>query len=417
MKAVRILIVDDEPDVGKLVERRFRRQIRNGEFEFCFAGDGQDALDTLANEEEIDLVITDINMPRMDGLTLLSRLGEISDEMHALVVSAYGDMKNIRIAMNRGAFDFVTKPIDFEDLEKTIQKAVTSLRKFRKVSADKASAERAQANLSRYFSPNLVRELVRSPDRLEARAERRDLTFVFTDVTDFTPFVENMSPEAVLPVVNEYITGMTQVVFEHGGTVDKIVGDAVHAMFGAPLDQTDHAQRGVRCALALDDFAENFRIRLQENDVAYGVTRVGVHTGSAVVGNFGDENYFNFTAYGDSVNTAARLQDANKHLGTRICTSAETVSRVAGFQGRAIGMLMLKGKSNGIEAFEPMRKNLAVSESMVAYTRAFEALRAGSTEAPKLFASLVADHGEDPLAVFHLQRLLAGQNDISIKLH
>lgn len=140
MKAVRILVVDDEPDVGKLVERRFRRQIRGGEFEFRFAGDGQEALDTLDREEEIDLVITDINMPRMDGLTLLSRLSEGSDEIHTLVVSAYGDMENIRTAMNRGAFDFVTKPIDFEDLEKTIQKAVTSLRKFRKVNVDKASA-------------------------------------------------------------------------------------------------------------------------------------------------------------------------------------------------------------------------------------------------------------------------------------
>lgn len=416
MKAVRILVVDDEPDVGKLVERRFRRQIRGGEFEFRFAGDGQEALDTLDREEEIDLVITDINMPRMDGLTLLSRLSEGSDEIHTLVVSAYGDMENIRTAMNRGAFDFVTKPIDFEDLEKTIQKAVTSLRKFRKVNADKASAERAQANLSRYFSPNLVMELVGSPDKLEAKAERRDLTFVFTDVTDFTPFVENMSPEAVLPVVNEYITGMTRVVFDHGGTVDKIVGDAVHAMFGAPLEQTDHAERGVRCALALDEFAEDFSKRQQTSGIAFGVTRVGVHTGSAVVGNFGDANYFNFTAYGDSVNTAARLQDANKHLGTRICVSAETASRAESFQGRAVGMLMLKGKSNGINAFEPLRNELVLSESMVAYARAFEALRAGSTDAPKLFASLIADHGEDPLAVFHLRRLLAGQCDVSIKL-
>lgn len=225
-----------------------------------------------------------------------------------------------------------------------------------------------------------------------------------------------MSPEAVLPVVNEYITGMTRVVFDHGGTVDKIVGDAVHAMFGAPLEQTDHAERGVRCALALDEFAEDFSKRQQTSGIAFGVTRVGVHTGSAVVGNFGDANYFNFTAYGDSVNTAARLQDANKHLGTRICVSAETASRAESFQGRAVGMLMLKGKSNGINAFEPLRNELVLSESMVDYARAYEALRAGSTDAPKLFASLIADHGEDPLAVFHLRRLLAGQCDVSIKL-
>ena len=416
MNRVKILVVDDEPDVAKLVERRFRRQIKEGEFEFCFAMDGQDALDRLAGVVDIDIVLTDINMPRMDGLTLLSRLNDIGDELCALVVSAYGDMDNIRIAMNRGAFDFVTKPIDFEDLETTIRKAILNLMKFRKAHEDKAFAERAQATLSRYFSPNLVRELVDNPKLLDAGAERRELTFVFTDVTDFTPLVERMSPELISPIINEYLTGMTQVIFDHGGTVDKIVGDAVHAMFGAPMKQADHAKTGIECALALDEFAESFRARHWQGGIAFGVTRIGVHTGPAIVGNFGGDSFFDFTAYGDSVNTAARLQNANKYLGTRICASADTVTRVGGVNVRSIGTLLLKGKSKGIEAFEPLSGDMAALAPLSAYEQAFAALKDGSPEASKLFASLVADHGKDPLAVFHLQRLLAGQCDVSIKL-
>jgi CheY-like chemotaxis protein len=113
----RILVVDDEPDVEALVTQKFRRQMRKGEMDFVFAHDGQHALELLDGENGIDMVLSDINMPRMDGLTLLDKLGEQHANLKTVIVSAYGDMGNIRTAMNRGAFDFVTKPIEFEDLE------------------------------------------------------------------------------------------------------------------------------------------------------------------------------------------------------------------------------------------------------------------------------------------------------------
>ena len=116
----RILVVDDEPDFEALVLQNFRRQVRNGEFEFVFAHDGQHALEVLDEEPDVEMVLSDINMPRMDGLTLLDRLTELHDGLKTVIVSAYGDMQNIRTAMNRGAFDFVTKPIEFDDLEMQI---------------------------------------------------------------------------------------------------------------------------------------------------------------------------------------------------------------------------------------------------------------------------------------------------------
>jgi sigma-B regulation protein RsbU (phosphoserine phosphatase) len=123
----KILVVDDEPDLEMLVRQRFRKQIRQGEFTFVFAQNGQEALDRLAEDPAIDLIMSDINMPVMDGLTLLSRLGTSSRLVKAVIVSAYGDMQNIRTAMNRGAYDFLTKPIDFDDFQVTVSKTRRAL--------------------------------------------------------------------------------------------------------------------------------------------------------------------------------------------------------------------------------------------------------------------------------------------------
>jgi adenylate cyclase len=126
---------------------------------------------------------------------------------------------------------------------------------------------------------------------------------------------------------------MTDIVFEHEGTVAKINGDALHVLFGAPSDQPDSASRSVACALALDSYAQAFRARWRAQDVRIGVTRIGVHAGPAIVGNFGGGRFFDYTAYGDTINTAARLETANKQLGTRICVSATVAERAMGFQG------------------------------------------------------------------------------------
>ena len=124
MGAARILMVDDEEDLELLVRQRFRRRIRKGEYEFLFAHNGKEALEALDDNPDIRLVLSDINMPVMDGLTLLGQLEEAKPEVKAVIISAYGDMDNIRTAMNRGAFDFVTKPVDFNDLQITIEKTL-----------------------------------------------------------------------------------------------------------------------------------------------------------------------------------------------------------------------------------------------------------------------------------------------------
>ena len=413
---VRILVVDDEPDLETLIVQKFRNQIRNNEMDFLFAEDGVDALSQLQESPDVDIVLSDINMPRMDGLTLLGKLNELDTQLRAVIVSAYGDMSNIRTAMNLGAFDFVTKPIDFNDLKLTLDKSITDLENLREAHRLRDAAEQAKTNLARYFSPNLVQQLIESPESMNLDGERRELTFVFTDLTDFTALVESLDPSIIVPLLNEYLDEMTQIVFRHGGTVDKVVGDAVHAIFGAPLEQPDHVSRGVACAMEMDEFAEAFRQRKIAGDIPLGVTRIGVHTGSAIVGNFGGEHFFDYTAHGDAINTAARLESANKQFGTRICVSGIVADQVKDFKGRPIGTILLHGKSKQLKIFEPLNAERAESSATKAYRVAFAKLEASDPGANQAFAAVVGEYGDDPLSTLHLKRTLAGESGVCITL-
>ena len=414
--ATKFLVVDDEPDLEFLVTQKFRRKVRQGELEFLFAYNGEEALSQLEKNDDVDIVISDINMPIMDGLTLLGRIQALDNQLKTVIVSAYGDMNNIRTAMNLGAFDFVTKPIDFSDLELTINKTISDLASLREIYRLRESAEKAKLNLSRYFSPNLVQQLVDSPDMLNMDGNRKELTFVFTDLAGFTPLVEGLEPSVIVSLLNDYLNEMTKIVFRWGGTIDKVVGDAVHAIFGAPLEQPDHAARGIACAMEIDQFAEVFRERKNTDDIPLGITRIGVHTGPAIVGNFGGDQYFDYTAHGDAVNTTARLEGANKYFGTRICVSEHVVEQTPTFTGRPIGTVLLAGKRERLKIFEPLTAKRSKSSAIKAYHEAFSMLEAGDSAANRAFAAVVGKFGDDPLASYHLQRTLAGESGVNITL-
>ena len=147
----KILVVDDEPDLERLMLQRMRREIRRGQFHFTFAGNGVQALEALNRDSEIEMVLSDINMPEMDGLTLLEQIPKVDPNIRAVIVSAYGDMKNIRTAMNRGAFDFVTKPLDFDDLRVTIDRTLRHLTMLREAlqSRDKLVALENELSVGR----------------------------------------------------------------------------------------------------------------------------------------------------------------------------------------------------------------------------------------------------------------------------
>ncbi|MBV8515194.1 MAG: response regulator, partial [Acidobacteria bacterium] len=273
---------------------------------------------------DIDLILLDINMPVMDGLTLLARLREQRAPVKAIIVSAYGDMANIRTAMNRGAFDFVTKPVDLQDLEITIRKTLDDIAKLREIERLRAAAERARHNLSRYFSPNLVEMLAERDEPLGA-VRRQSVAVLFADIVGFTSMAEGMAPEAVVAMLREYHERMTAPIFACGGTIDKYIGDEIFAVFGVPMASAADAANALRCAdmmlTALDDWNDERNAR-DEPRLAIGI---GLNYGPAVVGDVGSEHSFSFTVIGDTVNTASRLQRLTRSLETPLVAGDELV--------------------------------------------------------------------------------------------
>jgi len=411
-----ILVVDDEPDLEALVLQKFRRQIRDGVVAFVFAHDGIEALASLEAHPHVDMVVSDINMPRMDGLSLLAKLQEGEDKKSTIIVSAYGDMSNIRTAMNRGAFDFLTKPIDFGDLEMTIDKTIRHVEMMREARRRQAEAERAHASLSRFFSPQIASQLACDGETDGMTVHWREVAVIFTDVTSFSSLVETAAPEVFGPLLNEYIGGMTEVIFAHEGTVAKVIGDGIQILFNAPGDQPDYATRAIACAHDLDNWAQQFRERWKAKGVNFGTTRIGVHAGPAMVGNFGGNRFFDYTAYGDIINTASRLEAANKILGTRICVSAAVAGAAEHFRGRPVGDLVLRGRSEPLRAYEPLSEAAFAAPATSQYGEAFAKLEAGDAAAMPAFAALVGTYADDALAGFHLRRLLNGAKGVRMQL-
>lgn len=313
--SAKILAVDDEADFEVLIRQRFRRQVRAGEFALRFAHHGEEALGALAEEPDIDLLLLDINMPVMDGLTLLSVLHERQSSVRSIIVSAYGDMTNIRTAMNRGAFDFVTKPVDLNDLEITIRKTLGEIGRVRELERRRAAAERARTNLARYFSPNIVKILAERDEPL-GEVRRQMVAILFVDIVGFTRMAERMPPEAVVTMLRQFHERMTAQIFACGGTVEKYIGDAVLAVFGLPSANPDDAANALRCADLMIDVLADWNGERRRDDEPPLAIGIGLNYGTAVIGDVGSEQGLSFTVIGDTVNTASRLQALTRSFDT-----------------------------------------------------------------------------------------------------
>ena len=222
--------------------------------------------------------------------------------------------------------------------------------------AKRKGALLAQA-FAQYLSPDLVKELYKNPDQVRLGGEDREMTFLFTDLAEFTRFAEAAAPERLVATLNAYLDGLCRIATRHGGTIDKIVGDAVHVMFNAPLAQPDHASRAVAAAFEMRRFADEFAASRARENLVFGTTRIGINTGRAIVGNYGGAARFDYTAHGDAVNTAARLEVTNKVFGTAILISRSTRDGVANVRARPLGKINLRGKDEMTEVFEPLEDN------------------------------------------------------------
>ncbi len=333
----KILVVDDEDDLKVLIKQRFRQKIRQNEYDFIFAENGRHALEQLAEHPDIDLVLSDINMPEMDGLTLLSKLHESHSLLKSVIVSAYGDMENIRTAMNRGAFDFITKPIDFKDLEITIEKTILH------VAALKKTLQAVKENnILRMYVDETVLNFMGGKGAEKSLFENETLegSVAFIDICGFTSISESQPADLVVTMLNSYFDIIVKEIIDHEGTVDKFLGDAVMATFKGEY----HTDRALDACLAI-------RAAIQAADIGIGESKfkpqvsIGVNSGEMVWGNIGAASLrrLDYTVIGDPVNVAARLQAAADK--GQIVITEKTYNKVKdSFECRCVGEIKMKNK-------------------------------------------------------------------------
>jgi len=276
--------------------------------------------------------------------------------------------------------------------------------------AERKQRQFVQGAFSRYVSPAVVGQLVENPETLSISGTRKDLTFIFTDIAGFTTLSEKLSSEKLSEVLNAYLDGACEIILRHQGTIDKFIGDAIMSIFNAPIPQSEHAAKAVRCALELDAYAEAFRIKANAEGVPIGVTRIGVHSGPAVVGNFGSQSRMDFTALGDTVNTAARTEGVNKYFGTRICCTEEVVAQCSGLAFRPVGEVVLKGKLTAVGLFNPVTDEEARSVPYQRYMEMYALLKDERPEAAESVRKYHHDYPDDPLGEFHFERVEKGLN-------
>lgn len=341
----KILVVDDETDLEVLIKQKFRQKIREHKYEFIFAINGKHALEQLELNTDVDVVLSDINMPEMDGLTLLSKINEQNTLLKAVIVSAYGDMENIRTAMNRGAFDFVTKPVNFEDLELTMEKTISHVQQMRET----MKAIKENNILKMYVDETVLNFMAgREFESTLMVNETVNATVVFIDICSFTTISENESPDIVVKLLNKYFDVMVKEIIAQGGYIDKFMGDAVMAVFRGDY----HLDRAMDACLAVRKTVNELP---NESGNIFFTPKVsiGINSGEMISGNIGSANLkrLDYTVIGDVVNTAQRLQTIAKE--GQILISESSYEKVKeSFNCNKVGEVSLKNKAHPIMIYE-----------------------------------------------------------------
>lgn len=340
----KILVVDDEADLEILIKQKFRQKIRQLEYEFIFALNGRQALDQLETHKDVDLVLSDINMPEMDGLTLLTKISEKNTLIKCVIISAYGDMENIRIAMNRGAFDFVTKPVNFKDLEITIDRTLQHVKQIR--STLQALKEN---NILRMYVDETVLNFMGTKEVETSIFENEtvEASVAFIDIVGFTKISETQPPDVVVNLLNAYFDVMVKEIIEQKGIVDKFMGDCIMAVFKGPY----HLDRAIDACLSIKERIQDLP-ELREEGFEPKIS-IGVNSGEMISGNIGSCTLrrLDYTVIGDIVNVAARLQAA---AGVnQILISKRNYDLIKeSFCCQEVGSISMKNKKDPILVYE-----------------------------------------------------------------
>lgn len=342
----KILVVDDEADLELLIKQKFRRKIRENVYEFVFAQNGEEALVRISEHPDVDVVLSDINMPVMDGLTLLSRLPDANPVVKAVVVSAYGDMQNIRTAMNRGAFDFVCKPVDFQDLDLTVEKTLQHVHQVRET----LQAIKENNILKMYVDENVLNFMTHKEfENNLAANELMEATVMFVDICGFTAITENVPANTVVKIINNIFDKIVKEIISQNGHVDKFMGDAVMAVFRGEY----HLDRAIDAALAVKEQLKTVEEVVSGDHKFHPQVSIGINSGEMVSGNIGSASLkrLDYTVIGDAVNLSQRLQSAAK--ANQIVITEDVFEKVKeSFRCEKIGEVSLKNKANPVVIYE-----------------------------------------------------------------
>ncbi|HQS51596.1 MAG TPA: adenylate/guanylate cyclase domain-containing protein [Daejeonella sp.] len=342
----KILVVDDEADLELLVKQKFRRKIRENIYEFVFAQNGEEALEKVKEHPDLDIILSDINMPVMDGLTLLSRLPEANPMLKAVMVSAYGDMQNIRTAMNRGAFDFVCKPVDFEDLDLTMEKTIVHVKQLQET----IQAIKENNILKMYVDENVLNFMNHKEFETSLlKNELLEASVMFIDVCGFTTITEQIPANTVVNLLNGLFDKIVKEIIAQGGHVDKFMGDAVMAVFRGKY----HLDRAIDAALAIKEVLSKSEEIDTGNKMYKAEISIGINSGEMVSGNIGSETIkrLDYTVIGDSVNLAQRLQTVAQ-AGQIIISEEVYQTAKESFNCEKIGEVKLKNKSHPVVIYQ-----------------------------------------------------------------
>ncbi|MEX0685829.1 MAG: adenylate/guanylate cyclase domain-containing protein [Balneolales bacterium] len=329
---IRFLVVNIDPQFLELINNRFKKKIKNGIYKFEYVANGVEAVKRLKIDSNIDIVLTDINLPATKGMTLLTYLKRKKPTIKSIVISNHDEIRSIRLAMNRGAYDFITMPVDPDDLEKTIDKTIIQVQEL------KNTLKSIQENdvLKLYVGEEALNFMIQDEFQQELmHNEKIEGSIMFVDICGFTVLSEQQPANVVISLLNKYFDLIVPEIITKGGRVDKFLGDAVMSVFQGE----QHNEKAIETAISIREKIDSLN---KENlgDSSYTPkVSIGINSGEVISGNIGSETFrrLDYTVIGDVVNTASRLE--NVATSNQILVTEEFYNQL---NGSIIGERIMK---------------------------------------------------------------------------
>ncbi|MDR1059488.1 MAG: response regulator, partial [Treponema sp.] len=409
----KIILVDDNPS-----NLRTGKNVLSEKYEVYTAPSAAKLFDFLKDIKPA-VILLDIEMPEQNGYEAIRVLkaGEGTKDIPVIFLTGKTDTDNELEGLSLGAVDYITKPFQPALLLKRIEVHLLVERQKKILEEQQRKLEIFNTNLqrafSRYLSPVVVNEIIQDPSKLNLGGEKREMTAVFTDIQRFATIAEQIEPARLVSLLNLYLSAMSNIITENLGTIDKYVGDAIIAFFGAPLRQENHAALACRSALMIKKAEKTLNRKIMEEQLSPLplFTRIGINTGPMVVGNMGSENKLNYTIMGNAVNLAARLEGVNKLYRTGGILISEYTKNALGdeFLCRTLDRVRMVGISSPLRLYEIIAfrdgASAADIERLASWEKAVQLFEARQFEkAEGLFSSLSKTQEDDDTAKIYEDR-------------